>query len=621
MTQYVEKKVHLVVFVLRMAVMCFVRATCSRGGSVCKDWFDRAGLMQYYATRNVLNVGDFVWAKEGMELIMPDGSHETDPLRGQVRLNRVKHHYHEAGYEYEMSVTADAVQVGRRANTWLFVLQFCRGLFRVQYAGMSEEAIELALRDRAENGYVGGMPPGATITAEEAVSRWEAGERAYLLTLESEPFFVQPRGRRDRNGGAGEFVFSSEEMRTEWFGAVFSEIGDELGFRPHASGLNSMRRHTMVGIQKGAEKAGMDPAMHAKKASQHRGDGHSCREKVYEDSTATTDILAFLMGREPQRIENLRSLAMTRVKELTKFRKFSDVAKDDPIRVELLDQNEQRLKVEKALEEYEKILKKAKDKSQIKKSRVKITELGSELGIITRRLQALVLEQKRQKVYADGQRELADETEASFRARTVIADLSSLTRTEIIVKYAVGPTRRVLSRVSRRTGATMAADGVATLEPGLATADRESRMHERRRLRARFLGQEFDEAAQDESEATTIVETSVQVGAAALMAVQVTVSSSERSRDAVGDEDQGVADEAAVSPGPQSVEVAPTTVEMAPVGRREQKRRREDELLVRYELLLGTCANARMSLAESEGVPVGTLDGILARVRARRRDA
>ena len=67
--------------------------------------------MQYYATRNVLNVGDFVWATESMELIMPDGSHETDPLRGQVHLNRVKHHYHEAGYEYEMSVTADAVQV------------------------------------------------------------------------------------------------------------------------------------------------------------------------------------------------------------------------------------------------------------------------------------------------------------------------------------------------------------------------------------------------------------------------------------------------------------------------------------------------------------------------------
>ena len=57
------------------------------------------------------------------------------------------------------------------------------------------------------------------------------------------------------------------------------------------------------------------------------------------------------------------------------------------------------------------------------------------------------------------------------------------------------------------------------------------------------------------------------------------------------------------------------------MGRRELKRRREDELLVQYELLLGTCANARMSLAESERMPVGTLDGILVRARKRRQAA
>ena len=74
-----------------------------------------------------------------------------------------------------------------------------------------------------------------------------------------------------------------------------------------------MRRNVMVGVQKGAEAAGYDTAMHAKKVSQHRGDGHACREKVYEDSTATTDICAFLMSRTPQQIEKLKSVAMTRV--------------------------------------------------------------------------------------------------------------------------------------------------------------------------------------------------------------------------------------------------------------------------------------------------------------------
>ena len=88
MSLFEKSKMHLVLFVTRMVVMGFVRATCSRGGSVCKDWFDRAGKMVYWLTRNVLSVDDFMWAKEGMELEMPDGSTEIDQLRGEVKLNR-----------------------------------------------------------------------------------------------------------------------------------------------------------------------------------------------------------------------------------------------------------------------------------------------------------------------------------------------------------------------------------------------------------------------------------------------------------------------------------------------------------------------------------------------------
>jgi hypothetical protein len=116
-----------------------------------------------------------------------------------------------------------------------------------------------------------------------------------------------------------------QEMKTETLGGVFREVGEELGYRPHASGLNSMRRNSMVGVQKGAERAGHDPSMHAKRVSQHRGTGHHCREVVYEDTTATSDIGAFLMSRSPQRIESLKSLAMTRVPELAKYRTPADV--------------------------------------------------------------------------------------------------------------------------------------------------------------------------------------------------------------------------------------------------------------------------------------------------------
>ena len=246
---------HLLEFASRMVVMAFVRATCSRGGSVCKDWFDRAGLMLHWLTRNVLSVSDFTWSREGMELVMQDGSVEQEALRGEVCLNRVKHHHLEGGYEYDMSLTADAVQQLRRATTWVWFYQMSRGLFRVQYVGMSDEAIESALKLRAAAGYAGGMPPGATITLEEAGLRVLAGEFAYLPQLESEPFFVKLAGRRGKGGG--KFVYTQTEMGTEWFGSVFRDVGDELGYRPHASGLNSVRRNAMVNVQKGAENRGL----------------------------------------------------------------------------------------------------------------------------------------------------------------------------------------------------------------------------------------------------------------------------------------------------------------------------------------------------------------------------
>ena len=111
-----EGRLHRLEFATRMAVMAFVRATCSRSGSAAKDWFDRAGKMLYWLEHNVLSVGDYTWACEAMKLSLPDGTEEDDPLRGEVQLNRVKHHLFEAAYEYAMSVTADAVEQALKSN-------------------------------------------------------------------------------------------------------------------------------------------------------------------------------------------------------------------------------------------------------------------------------------------------------------------------------------------------------------------------------------------------------------------------------------------------------------------------------------------------------------------------
>ena len=82
----------------------------------------------------MLCVKDFTWHPRYMELVEAE-LHEA--IRGEVKLRRVKRHYHERSYGYEMSVTPDALEVARRAATWLLVYMWRRALFMVQYEGMS----------------------------------------------------------------------------------------------------------------------------------------------------------------------------------------------------------------------------------------------------------------------------------------------------------------------------------------------------------------------------------------------------------------------------------------------------------------------------------------------------
>ena len=62
-----------------------------------------------------------------MQVTLPDGTEEDDPFWGEVTLNRVKHYFYEAAYDYAMSVTADAVQLAI-AKGWYERLGFepCR---------------------------------------------------------------------------------------------------------------------------------------------------------------------------------------------------------------------------------------------------------------------------------------------------------------------------------------------------------------------------------------------------------------------------------------------------------------------------------------------------------------
>ena len=63
--------------------------------------------------------------------------------------------------------------------------------------------------------------------------------------------------------------YTTVELHTDEVGAVFAELGEELGLEPHASGLNSGRRNGVVGTSKALDERGMSQML-AKKLMQHK---------------------------------------------------------------------------------------------------------------------------------------------------------------------------------------------------------------------------------------------------------------------------------------------------------------------------------------------------------------
>ena len=146
--------------------------------------------------------------------------HPCQRLDREIKFNRLKHRYFEAaagGYEYHMSLTPDAEAVARRGPDILKVYLWRRGVFAVQYANMSKQAIEEAIALRREKGYPGGMPPGAMIDEADAVRRFESGEVNYLKQLEGEPLLVMMERGEKR-------AFTQREITSRCIGAIFTRL-------------------------------------------------------------------------------------------------------------------------------------------------------------------------------------------------------------------------------------------------------------------------------------------------------------------------------------------------------------------------------------------------------------
>ena len=85
-------------------------------------------------------------------------------------------------YAYGTALTPDRrpVETARRGITAVANYMFDRGLFLVQYKGISEEDRKVLIEHRKQCGwYAGGMPvaPGV-ITMQEAVQLWEVHRSA-----------------------------------------------------------------------------------------------------------------------------------------------------------------------------------------------------------------------------------------------------------------------------------------------------------------------------------------------------------------------------------------------------------------------------------------------------------
>ena len=339
--------------------------------------------------------------------------------------NRVKQYYFE-NYRYAMSVTPDTLEAARRASTWLAQYMWRRGLFEVQYAGMSSVERTEALAGRSA-GYEGGMPPGAKLGSEAAFERWMQGERGYVLELRREPLFV----RLDALGH-----FTTVELHTDEVGGVFAELGEEMGLEPHASGLNSGRRNGVVGTSKALDARGHSQML-AKKLMQHKAkSGISTIEVCYDDSTDTSDMGALLCGRAMMEKTALHGLLNTRCPELAKVRTFCDIAKDDLVRDRVFKQNPEWLSRRQEVAALKEVVALGElDDHEAAEVKVELKEAARLLHNLDKRLQTVALDQKRQQLFAEARASLANVPLATMRERRRVVSYVEMSVQEVNAKY------------------------------------------------------------------------------------------------------------------------------------------------------------------------------------------
>ena len=415
---------------------------------------------------NVLSVADFAWQVDGFVMReVADDVELADALRGEVELKRVKRHYFERAYAYQVAVTPENINVARRAATWMATYMWRRALFKVQYEGMSVAAVVASIAAR-KDGFAGGMPVGAVILEEEAIRRWEGGERAYMrsaageegggaiLDLSKEPLFVELNKLMQ---------YTVVEMRVESVAAVYRELSAELGAKPHAAdGVNCGRRNAAVALSRGLDEAGMGQML-VKQLMQHQGmQGTECFEAQYDDAPHSVDLGALMMGRTMEKMDALKAnLLMTRVPALAKIRTFQDIPKDDPIRMRIYEGSETRRKLRQSValrKEAVAALAKQGKMEMVATVQKAMAVTRRTLGSLEARLRYETLETKRWHVWEDAYDRFDELSPEELAERCCVNDVSELRLSEVLTKYGCGRDESASLGAGVRKRATLTTD-------------------------------------------------------------------------------------------------------------------------------------------------------------------
>ena len=231
----------------------------------------------------------------------------------------------------------------------------------------------------------------------------------------------------------GERSYTQREMTSKFIGEVFNKLAIEACFKPGSGGVNNMRRGTMSAVQKGAERLGFDPSMHAKRIVNHRSKGHNCRESVYEDCSATTDMGAFLMNRTPEAIEGLDSLSMTRAPELAKFRRPTDVPAKDPL-WKIVEKDEMLQKYDQAVEHLDALYK----SKPTEETYLKMLKIQKEAKSLRTHLSEKVLWQKQMDVYDKNLESLQTIPLEEWKMRLEVNTYEGVTLEHMLLRYGSG---------------------------------------------------------------------------------------------------------------------------------------------------------------------------------------